>query len=148
MLLLTSIAFQVLLFLAQTSTITLVPVVRDLSTTATIMAAPGTSTGEYIRARLLPPLTLAQTKTTSATGKGHQDTEAAMGSITFYNCLFTSQTIAAGPALTGSDGIRVVTDQLAVIPAALATTPSTYGQVTVSAHALELGPQGSIPLRA
>lgn len=118
---------MLLLFLAQTPTITLVPVVRDLSTTATIVAAPGTSTGARIQARLLPPLTLAQTKTASATGKGHQDAEAAMGTITCYNSLFTFQTIAAGSALTGSDGIRVVTDQLAVIPAALATTPPTCG---------------------
>jgi hypothetical protein len=33
-----------------------------------------------------------------------------------------------------------------VIPAALATTPPTYGQVTVSAHAKDPGPQGNIPV--
>jgi hypothetical protein len=49
--------------------------------------------------------------------------------------------------LTGSDGVQIVTDQLAVIPAALATTPPTYGQVTVSAHSREPGQQGNIPVR-
>jgi len=142
------IAFQVLLiFLTPTPTITLVPVVRDLSTTAAMMTVSGTPTGAHIPARLLPPLTLIQTTTAMATGKGHQDAEAAMGTITFYNGLFTSQTIAAGTTLNGSDGVQVVTDQLAVIPAALATTPPTYGQVTVSAHALEPGPQGNIGVR-
>jgi hypothetical protein len=67
-----------------------------------------------------------------------------MGTITFFNGLFTSQTIAAGTTLTGSDGVQVVTDQLAVIPAAWASTPPSYGQVTVSTHALYPGPQGNI----
>ncbi len=145
-LLLTMIAFQALLTFL-TPTITLIPVVRDFSTTATLMAVSGTPTRAYIPARLLPSLTLIQTKTAMATGKGHQDPEAAMGTITFYNGLFTSQTITAGTTLTGSDGVQVVTDQLAVIPAALATTPPTYGQVTVSAHALEPGTQGNIRVR-
>src|SRR6266567_1705767 len=147
-LLLTGIAFQVLLlFLTPTPSITLVPVVRNLSTTAPLMAVSGIPTGAHIPARLLPPLTLTQTTTAPATGKGHQDALAAMGTITFYNGLFTSQTIAAGATLTGSDGVQVVTNQLAMIPAALATTPPTYGQVTVSAHALVPGPQGNIPVR-
>jgi hypothetical protein len=146
-LLLTSIAFQVLLlFLTPSVTITLVPVGHALSATATVMAVSGTPTGAQIPARLLTPLTLAQTKTAPATGKGHQDAEAARGTITFYNGLFASQVIAAGTTLTGSDGIQVVTDQLAGIPAALATTPPTYGQVTVSAHAKDPGPQGNIPV--
>lgn len=144
-----SIAFQVLLLLLNpTATITLVPVVRDLSLTTNMLAIePGTPTRGQIPARRLTPLTLTQTKTAPATGKGHQDAEAAMGTITFYNGLFASQTVAAGTTLTGSDGIQVSTDQLAVIPAALATTPPTYGQVTVSAHALEPGPQGNISVR-
>jgi hypothetical protein len=146
-LLLTSIAFQLLLFLTPTVTITLVPVVRALSTTATMVAVAGTPSGAHIPARLLPPLTLTQTTTAPATGKGHQEALAAMGRITFYNGLFSSQTIAAGTTLTGSDGIQVLTDRLAVIPAAQATTPPTYGQVTVSAHAKDPGPQGNIPIR-
>ena len=128
MLPLVSIAFQVvLLLLNPIATITLVPVARDLSLTTTMMAIePGTATGGQIPARRLPPLTLTQTKTALATGKRHQDAEAAMGTITFYNGLFTSQTIAAGTTLTGSDGVQVITDQLAVIPAATSRSPKNH----------------------
>jgi hypothetical protein len=147
MLLLLLIAFQVLLpFLTPTPTITLAPIVRDLPITATMVAAPGATTRMHIPARQLTPLTLIQSTTAVATGKGHQDARSAMGTITFFNGLFTSQTIAAGTTLTGSDGVQVVTDQLAVIPAAWASTPPTYGQVTVSAHALYPGAQGNIPV--
>jgi len=146
-LLLTIIAFQLLLYLTPTVTITLVPVVRAFSTTATMVAVAGTPTGAHIPARLIAPLTLTQTTIVPATGKGHQKALAATGTITFYNGLFTSQTIAAGTTLTGSDGVQIVTDQLAVIPAASASTPPTYGQVTVSAHAKDPGPQGNIPVR-
>jgi hypothetical protein len=147
-LLLVCIACEVLLALtAPTPTITLVPLARDLSTTATITAAPGIPTGRQIASRLLPPLTLSQAGTAPATGKGHQNAQAARGTIIFYNGLFRSQTVEAGTRLSGSDGITVVTDQAAVIPAARASTPPTYGQVTVPAHAALAGPQGNIRVR-
>ncbi len=147
-LLLVCIAFQILLTLpAPIPTIMLVPRGRDLSTTATIAAVSGTAAGGQIAGRQLPSLTLSQTRTAPATGKGHQDAQYARGTITFYNGLFTSQTVVAGTVLTGSDGVQVVTDQLAVIPAALATSPPTYGQITVSTHAAGTGPQGNIRVR-
>lgn len=148
LLLLTWIAFEVLLALnAPTPTIMLVPLARDLSTTATITAVSGNPTGGQIAGRQLPPLTLSQTRTSPATGKGHQDAQYARGTITFYNGLFISQTVGADTVLTGSDGVQVVTDQVAVIPAALAASPPTYGQVTVYAHAAQIGPQGNIRVR-
>jgi hypothetical protein len=94
-----------------------------------------------------PTITLAQTRTVPATGKGHQDAQDAVGTITFYNGLLLSQTVAAGTRLPSSDGVQVVTDHAAVIPPAQATTPPTYGQVTVFAHATQAGPQGNIPMR-
>jgi hypothetical protein len=145
---LASIAFQLLLArLPPTPTIMLVPFVRHLSTTATITIDPGAPAGAHIPGRLLPPLTLTQTTTVPATGRGHQDAQYARGAITFYNGLLTSQTVAAGTRLVGSDGVEVVTEQVAVIPAALATTPPTYGRVMVFAHATQTGPQGNIPVR-
>jgi hypothetical protein len=147
-LLLVCIACEVLLALtAPTPTITLVPLARDLSTTATITAVPGIPTGGQIAVRLLPSLTLSLVRTTLASGKGHQDAEAARGTITFYNGLFSSQTVEAGTLLTGSDGVEVVTDQTAVISAARASTPPIYGQVTVPAHAALAGPHGNIRVR-
>src|SRR6266487_5966198 len=63
-LLLTLIAFQVLLtFLTPTPTITLAPIVRDLSITATMVAAPGATTSMHIPARQLTTLTLIQSTT-------------------------------------------------------------------------------------
>ncbi len=148
LLLLVCIAFEVLLALTTPiPTIMLVPLARDLSTTATITAVSGIPAGGQIAGRQLPPLTLSQTRTAAATGKGHQDAQYARGTITFYNGLFNRQTVGAGTILTGSDGAQVATDQVALIPAALATTPPTYGQVTVSAHAALAGPQGNIRVR-
>ncbi len=46
--------------------------------------------------------------------------------------------------MTGSDGIQVITDQLAIIPAATENIPPIYGQVTVPAHALNTGTSGNI----
>lgn len=147
-LLLVCIACEVLLTLtAPIPTITLVPLARDLSATATVTAVPGTPAVGKIASRLLPPLTLSQARTTPATGKGHQDAEVARGTITFYNGLFSPQTVEAGTRLSGSDGVAVVTDQVAVIPAALVSTPPIYGQVTVPAHAALAGPQGNIRVR-
>ncbi len=147
-LLLVCIALQVLLALtAPAPTIMLVPLTRDLSTTATIIAVSGNPAGAQIAGRQLPALTLSQTRTAPATGKGHQDAQYARGTITFYNGLFTSQTVVAGTFLTGSDGVQIITDQVAMIPAALATTPPIYGQVTVPAHATQTGPQGNIRVR-
>ncbi len=113
------------------ATVTIIPVERSITTTASIQ----------VQGRTLPPLTLSQSQTIQATGHRHQDEQRARGSITFYNGLFTSQTIATGTVLTGSDGVQIVTDQPANIPAA---NPPYIGQVTVSAHAIHAGQRGNI----
>src|SRR2546423_15308488 len=92
--------------------------------------------------RLLNPITLSQSATAGTTGKGHQDSTKATGTITVYNGQFTSQTIQAGTILTGADGVQIITDQDAPIPAA---NPPIFGQVTVSAHAVQAGSKGNIP---
>jgi len=117
--------------LTPSATVTIIPVERSITTTATI-EAPG---------RALLSLTLMQSASVPATGKRHQDAIRAIGTITFYNGLFTSQTITAGTIFTASNGVQIITDQPAVIPAG---NPPSYGQVTVSAHAIIPGPQGNI----
>lgn len=117
--------------LRPSATVTIIPVEQHISTSATIQ----------VQGRALTPLTLSESQTVAATGHKHQNATQAQGTITFYNGLFTSQTIAAGTVLTGADGMQVVTDQPAVIPAG---TPPIYGHVTVSAHALNPGSQGNI----
>jgi hypothetical protein len=117
--------------LTPSATITLIPVEKRVSLTTTIQ----------VQGRALPPLTLIESTSVLATGKRHRNARQAVGTITFYNGLLTSQTIAAGTVLTGEDGVHVITDQSAIIPAG---NPPSYGQITVPAHAVLAGPQGNI----
>jgi hypothetical protein len=129
---LASIIFQVFEVLnPPIATITIIPKSQTISFNGTLQLG-----------RVLSPLTISQSQTAPTTGKGHQDAKKAQGAITFYNGLFTSQTIAAGTILTGTSGIQVVTDQDASIPAA---NPPIFGQVTISAHAINPGVRGNIP---
>jgi hypothetical protein len=128
-------ASLVLPLISPSATVIIIPVSRDLTTTATL----------YVPARALPALTLSQHTTVAATGKGHQDASKATGTVTFYNGLLSEQTIAAGTILTGADGVPIITTEAALIPPARNTTPPTFGRTTVLAHALNAGEQGNIP---
>jgi hypothetical protein len=101
-----------------------------------------TFTGMLQLGRLFNPTTVSQTATFPTTGRGHQDAKVAQGTLTFYNGLLMPQTIAAGTLLTGSSGVQIVTTEDAAI---LPGNPPTYGQATVSAHALHPGTRGNIP---
>jgi hypothetical protein len=114
------------------ATVTIIPVERTITLTTAILA----------HGRQLPPLTLMQSMSAPATGKRHQDATGAAGTITFYNGLLTSQTIAGGTVLTGSDGVHIITDQPAIIPAA---NPPLEGHITVPAHVVIAGLSGNIP---
>lgn len=122
----------VLPILTPSATVIIIPVEHTIITTSTIQ----------VHGRPLPTFTLSQSQTTPATGKRHQNATRAQGTITFYNGLFTSQTISAGTILTGANGVQITTDQPAIIPAG---NPPSYGQVTISAHALLAGTSGNIP---
>ena len=100
-----------------------------------------TLSGTLQLGRLLTPVTISQSQIVPTTGKGHQDARSATGSITFYNGQFTSVTIPTGIILTSASGIRIITDQDAIIPAA---NPPLFGQATVSAHAIRSGSTGNI----
>lgn len=130
-----TLATFLLPLLTPTATVTILLVERSLSMTTTIQ----------VQGRQLAPLTLSQSITVPATGKRHQDATQAHGTITFYNGLLARQTIAAGTILTGAEGVQISTDQAARIPPASNTTPPTFGQVTVAAHAVQLGAKGNIP---
>jgi hypothetical protein len=113
-----------------TATITIIPTSQQITLKSTLQLG-----------RLTTPLTISQSQTIPTTGHGHQDASVATGTLTLYNGLFTPQTIAAGTAFTGQDGIAVVTDQSVTIPA---NTPPVDGQATVSAHATLPGAAGNI----
>lgn len=124
--------------LAPTVTVTVTPVTKTLSTTATVTVG---GAGADVHGRVLAPLTLSQTQTVSATGKGHQDAQRADGILTFFNGSFTVKTIDGVTVFTGSDNIQVVTDQTVTIPPG---NPPTYGETTVTAHAAQAGSTGNI----
>lgn len=92
----------------------------------------------------LAPIHQSITVTAQATGKGIIAPTTATGSITFYNGQSYTQIIPTGTILKGLDGVAVITDEAATIPLAAQTTPPTYGQVTVPAHALVAGASGNI----
>jgi len=129
--------------LLPSATVTIVPASLNLHITSTIAAVTGTPNISHheVRARLISVTTRPQEAAIPTTGKGHIPALRATGSVTFYNQLTISQTIASGTVLTGVDGVQVVTEQVAFIPAAL---PPVEGQVTVPARALQAGPKGNI----
>jgi hypothetical protein len=130
------------LILAAPVTVTIIPSSRVISTIMQVTLstglhpAPGSLPG-----RALPTLSLSETLTVPTTGIGHQQAEPGHGTVTFYNAAPEIQTIPAGTLLTGKDGVEVVTDTDAVIPAA--AYPS-FGEATVAAHTAITGPAGNI----
>ncbi len=141
--LLALLSFAVGARLSATTTVTLIPTQATLSTTTSVTIATGQAKTSLpaIPGRLLSTLTLSQARTVPATGIGHQTAQAAHGRVTFYNAALMPQTIPAGTLLVGSDGTEIVTDRDVLLPAA---SPPSEGQVTVSAHTVEVGPQGNV----
>ncbi len=127
-----------------TATVTLVPETKTLSTSLTVTAL---STGtpeparQQVAARLLEVGSPTQSQSGPTTGTGHAPARVGEGTVTFYNAAPYSQTVAAGTLLTGNDGVEIVTDAPAVIPAG---NPPIEGEATVPAHATVIGPQGNI----
>ena len=130
------------LILAAPVTVTIIPT----SSTMTTMMQVTLSTGNHpapgsLAGRALPMLSLTQRLTVPTTGTGHQPAESGHGLVTFYNAAPQVQAIPAGMLLTGKDGIEIVTEADAVIPAG---TLATNGQVSVLAQAVNVGPTGNI----
>jgi len=117
-------------------TITITPQVQTITTTKTF---PLGTNG--VRGRVLPILTVSQSQTVNATGKGHQNARRATGTVTFYNGLFTAQDVPGGTVFTGSDGVQVVTSTSVTIPAA---NPPQFAEGSVLAYAVKAGRTGNI----
>jgi len=132
-LLLVFFSFLHLLLFPPLAHITLILRSQEVSATTTLQTG-----------RILAPLTLSQSVSVPATGRGHQDPKQATGTITFYNGQLNSVFIPAGTQFTGNDGTQIVTDQDATIPSA---NPPIEGQASVPAHAVNAGTQGNIPAR-
>ncbi len=126
------------------ATVTLVPASKTLSTSLTVTAlATGTpeQARKQVAARFLVVSSPTQSQTAPTTGTGHAPAQGGEGTVTLYNAAPYSQTVVAGTLLTGADGVEIVTDAPAVIPAG---NPPIEGEVTVPAHATAIGPQGNI----
>jgi hypothetical protein len=129
--------------LLPSATVTIVPISEEVHVTASITAVTRTpDEGHHeVEARLLSVTTPAVAQTVPTTGKGHMPATHAMGTLTFYNEAPYAQTIASGTLLTGADGVQVVTNTPAFLPAG---NPPRLGVVTVPAHAIPTGPLGNI----
>ncbi len=126
---------------APTVTVTLTPVVKTISTTATLTVG---GAGTEVNGRVLAPLILSQEQTAPATGRGHQDAERGAGMLIYFNGSFAPQTVDAGTVYTGADGVQVATNATVTIPAATPGNPPQFGQGAVTAHALLAGANGNI----
>jgi VCBS repeat-containing protein len=126
-----------------TASVTLTPAQKSLHISVPITAVTGTPdpSRAQVSARLLSVKSHIFTQTVPATGHGHTQAQQAQGTLTFYNAAPYAQTVAAGTVLTGADGVALVTDQAASLPAG--NLPDV-GMATVPAQAVQVGPQGNI----
>jgi hypothetical protein len=126
-----------------TASVTLTPAQESLHASVPLTAVTGTPdpTRRQVSARLLSVKSSTFSQTVSATGHGHTQAQQAQGTLTFYNAAPYAQTVAAGTVFTGADGVELVTDQAAYLPAG--NLPDV-GIATVPAQAMQVGPQGNI----
>jgi hypothetical protein len=130
--------------LVPSATVTIIPAVAHISATSTVTVVIGGNANpvlQQIPGRQLATMTWSQAQSAPTTGTGHQQAQAAHGIIILYNALPAPQLIPAGELLKGADGVQVVTDENAIIPAAQLPID---GQASVEAHALNIGPGGNI----
>ena len=126
-----------------TALVTIVPTRLDRQATLLITAVTGThDTAKHeVAARFVSATTPVLVASGQASGVAHVPATVAHGTLTFYNAATYPQTIAADTVLTGADGVQVVTDAAAPIPAG---NPPLFGVVTVNAHAALVGARGNI----
>jgi hypothetical protein len=123
--------------------VTIVPIAEAMHLTAAITAVTGTPDERHqeVGARLLSVSTPTVAQTVPTTGRRHTAATHATGNVTFYNEATYPQTVALGTVLTGADGVHVVIETAALIPAG---NPPRFGVVTVHAHAVLTGPGDTI----
>ncbi len=126
-----------------TATVTIVPTRIDRQATLVITAAAGATDAarHEVAARFVSATSPARKASGPTSGMAHVPATRARGTLTFYNAATYPQTIAAGTVLTGADGVQIVTDAPALIPAG---NPPLFGVVSVSAHAALAGSRGNI----
>jgi hypothetical protein len=126
------------------ATVMLTPDSKNISMIYPITAVTTTpdTSSHQIAARNLAYTTPSQTRTVKATGRGPIPATQAKGTLTLYNALRQAQTLPAGTVFTASSGLKVSSDEAAIIPPA---NPPTMGVTTIAAHAVEAGARGNVP---
>jgi len=126
------------------ASVTIVTTSQQLTTSSTLQVVTegiADPSKNQIAGRALASVTMSQQKTVPTTGTTRQAAQVAQGIITFYNGATYSQTIPAGTVLVGADGVQLMTDADAHLPAAVFPT---FGQASVKAHAAMLGAVGNV----
>ncbi len=121
-----------------TALVTIVPTRLDSQATLLITAVTGTpdNAKHEVAARFVSATSPVLVASGQASGIAHVPATVAYGTLTFYNAATYPQTIAAG-----ADGVQVVTDAAAPLPAG---NPPLFGVITVSAHTLQAGSRGNM----
>src|SRR5260370_8856547 len=90
-------AAALLMLLAPSATVTIIPASAQITMTRTItvISAHANVAQQQIPGRPLATITLSQAKTVPTTGRGHEPAQAAHSLVTFYNALPAPQTIPA-----------------------------------------------------
>lgn len=84
----------------------------------------------------------AQNKLVTANGHTQTQPAAAKGQLTFFNGSFSPFTVASGTVISAKNGVSVITDQPATIPAGV--PGGANGSITVAAHATTAGTTGNL----
>ncbi len=130
-------------YLHPKATVTIFPTQKQVRYTYSFLAVTGTAdqSRQQIPSRLISFTSPIKSATIQTTGVGYTPAIQAKGTVTFYNEAPYSQRIATGTVIQGADGIEVVTDETAIIPAGNAPI---FGIATVTAHMLVGGTRGNI----
>ncbi|WP_376796791.1 protein kinase [Thermogemmatispora sp.] len=131
--------------LLPSATVTIRPTSHALQRTYTLSARLGAQADParlLVPARLLSSPPQSQTRTVSASGQASTPGTRAQGVLTFYNGKFVQQVVPKGKVITASNGVEVSIDADVAIPPG---NPPNFGQISVSAHAVNPGSSGNIP---
>ena len=124
------------------ATITVIPRAVARQATISITAVTGRASASQVAARWLSVAQTTPAALARATGSGQTAASPSQGTLYFYNGGPTTQTIPAQTALTGTDGITVVTSAPLTLPAG--NPPNSYGTGLVQAQSVQTGSQANI----
>jgi hypothetical protein len=133
--------------MSSAATITIVPDSKEVQDSYVMQAVATQPNADQLQIAMRTLTTAPSPQNKTVTGTGHTQTApaTARGRLTFINTSLAAFTIAAGTVISATNGVTVVTDQPAMIPAGvLQGTTLSAGSITVSAHATTTGTAGNL----